>query len=127
LPHAGTAPERDRPAPANIAPATQAGVRALPKLRASTDQSALSNFTCVVDTTGVPSGALLLTSGVASPVSSVRVIPAANSSQDAAGVVQVGQPKGGRGKAGGGRLPPPDETPAPPPPRYHLFFWESHT
>src|SRR5215831_8544450 len=74
----------------NIATAIQARVRALTKLRASTDQTAFNNFLCQVN-----NGVLLLTSGVASAASSVKVAPAANSTQDATGLLKLGQLNGG--------------------------------
>ncbi len=68
---------------ANIATAIQLRVRALIKLRASTDQLAFNNFTA-----DSSSGVLVLTSGVTGVASSVNVAPA--TADDATGFLQLG-------------------------------------
>ncbi|MGH2541502.1 MAG: phage tail sheath family protein [Ardenticatenaceae bacterium] len=81
---------------ANIAGAIQFVVRALTRLRDSTDQNAFNNFTCVVD-----AGFLLLTSGVAGLASSVNVSAASTASQDASGLLSLGALNGGIETLGG--------------------------
>ncbi len=99
----------------NIAGAIQARVRALTKLRTSTDQNAFANSVCVVN-----NGVLLLTSGVASASSSVKVAPAANSSQDASGLLRLGLLVGGVETLGATVLRPQINPPRTPPDNY--FF-----
>ena len=70
---------------ANIATAIQLRVRALTKLRDSTDQLAFDNFTAVVDGA---TGALVLTSGVTGVASSVNVSPA--TTDNSTGFLQLG-------------------------------------
>jgi phage tail sheath protein FI len=108
-------PVPDLNSAANIATAIQARVRALTKLRASTDQNALANFLCVVN-----NGVLVLTSGVASVSSSVKAAPAANSSQDATGLLRLGLLNGGVETLGATALRPQNNPPGIPPDNY--FF-----
>ena len=100
---------------ANIAAAIQARVRALTKLRTSTDQNAFANFVCQVN-----NGVLLLTSGVASSSSSVTVGSAANISQDASGLLRLGPVNGGVETLGASVLRPQNNPPRTPPDNY--FF-----
>jgi phage tail sheath protein FI len=74
---------------ANIAAAITFVVRRLTKLRGSTDQNAFGNFTCEVN-----NNTLLLTSGVTGPSSAVNVAPAGT--QDASGLLHLGQLQGGQ-------------------------------
>jgi uncharacterized protein len=76
---------------ANIASAIAFVVRQLTKRRASTNQTAFSNFTCAPN----GSGLLLLTSGASGLTSSVTVAPAINSDQDASGLLRLGKLNGG--------------------------------
>jgi hypothetical protein len=110
------APAPDLNSAANIATAIQARVRALTKLRASTDQNAFANFLCEVN-----NGVLLLTSGVASPASSVKVTPAANSSQDATGLLRLGLLSGGVETLGAAVLRPQNNPPRTPPDNYYFI------
>ncbi|NOT56608.1 MAG: phage tail sheath family protein [Deltaproteobacteria bacterium] len=112
-------PAPDLNTAANIAIAIQARVRALTKLRTSTDQNAFANFLCEVTTTA-PIGVLLLTSGVSSPSSSVKVAPAANSTQDAAGLLRLGPLNGGVETLGGAVLRPRTNPPRTPPDNYYF-------
>ncbi len=108
-------PAPDLNTAANIATAIQARVRALTKLRTSTDQNAFANFLCQVN-----NGVLLLTSGVASASSSVKVAPAAGSSQDASGLLRLGLLNGGVETLGATVLRPQNNPPRTPPDNY--FF-----
>jgi Bacteriophage tail sheath protein len=108
-------PAPDLTSAANIATAIQARVRALTKLRASTDQNAFANFLCEVN-----NGVLLLTSGVASAAASVKVAPAANSSQDAAGLLRLGLLNGGVETVGAAVLRPQNNPPRTPPDNYYF-------
>jgi uncharacterized protein len=108
-------PAPDLSSAANIATAIQARVRALTRLRTSTSQNAFANFLCQVD-----NGVLLLTSGVASPSSSVKVAPAANSPQDAAGLLRLGLLNGGVETLGAAVLRPRNNPQGIPPDNY--FF-----
>lgn len=108
-------PAPDLNTAANIATAIQARVRALTKLRASTDQNAFANFLCQVN-----NGVLLLTSGVASASSSVKVALAANNSQDASGLLRLGLLNGGVETLGATVLRPQNNPPRTPPDNY--FF-----
>src|SRR5262245_55940977 len=108
-------PAPDLSSAANIATAIQARVRALTKLRTSTGQNAFANFLCQVN-----NGVLLLTSGVASASSSVKVAPAANSSQDASGLLRLGALNGGVETLGATVLRPQNNPPRTPPDNY--FF-----
>jgi phage tail sheath protein FI len=108
-------PAPDLSSAANIATAIQARVRALTKLRASTDQNAFANFLCQVN-----NGVLLLTSGVASLSSSVKVAPAANSSQDASGLLRLGLLSAGVETLGATVLRPQNNPRGIPPDNY--FF-----
>jgi len=110
------APVPDLNSAANIATAIQARVRALTKLRASTDQNAFANFLGEVN-----NGVLLLTSGVASPASSVKVTPAANSSQDATGLLRLGLLSGGVETLGAAVLRPQNNPPRTPPDNYYFI------
>jgi phage tail sheath protein FI len=108
-------PAPDLSSAANIATAIQARVRALTKLRASTDQNAFANFLCVVN-----NGVLLLTSGVASATSSVKVALAANANQDATGLLRLGLHNGGIETLGATVLRPQNNPSGIPPDNY--FF-----
>jgi uncharacterized protein len=108
-------PAPDLNSAANIATAIQSRVRALTKLRASTDQNAFANFVCQVN-----NGVLLLTSGVASVSSSVKVALAANTSQDATGLLRLGPHNGGIETLGATVLRPQNNPPGIPPDNY--FF-----
>ena len=109
-------PAPDLNSVANIATAIQTQVRALAKLRASTDQNAFAHLLCEVN-----NGVLLLTSGVASAVSSVKVAPAANSSLDATGLLRLGQLTGGVETLGGAVLRPQNNPPRTPPDNYYFI------
>src|SRR5215471_3910902 len=109
-------PAPDLNSAATIAIAIQARVRALTKLRASTDQNAFTNFLCEVN-----NGVLLLTSGVASPASWVKVTPAANSSQDATGLLRLGLLSGGVETLGAAVLRPQNNPPRIPPDNYYFI------
>jgi len=76
---------------ANIASAIAFVVKRLTKLRASTNQTAFSNFTCAES-----SGLLLLTSGSPGLASSVTVAAASNSSEDASGLLKLGKLNSGK-------------------------------
>jgi hypothetical protein len=90
----------------NIAAAITFVVSRLTKLRTSTNQAAFSNFTCEVD-----GDVLLLTSGAPGLSSSVHVAPASNSSQDASGLLRLGQLQGGT-ETLGAAVTRPRNTPA---------------
>ena len=113
----GAAPDLNTPA--NIATAIQARVRALTKLRTSTDQNAFANFLCQVN-----NGVLLLTSGVASASSSVKVALAANNSQDATGLLRLGLHNGGVETLGATVLRP-QNNPARTPPDNYFFVGDN--
>jgi phage tail sheath protein FI len=104
----------------NIATAIQARVRALTKLRASTDQNAFNNFFCEVN-----HGVLLLTSGVASAASSAKVAPAANSTQDATGLLKLGQLNGGIETLGAAVLRPQTNPLTRTPPDNYYFIGDN--
>ncbi len=108
-------PVPDLNSAANIAAAIQARVRALTKLRTSTDQNAFTNFLCEVN-----NGVLLLTSGVASTAASVKVAPAANSSQDATVLLRLGLLNGGVETIGAAVLRPQLNPPRTPPDNYYF-------
>jgi phage tail sheath protein FI len=108
-------PAPDLSSAASIATAIQARVRALTKLRTSTDQNAFANFLCQVN-----SGVLLLISGVASASSSVKVALAANIGQDASGLLRLGPVNGGVETLGAALLRPQNNPPRTPPDNY--FF-----
>ena len=74
-----------------------------------------TNFLCEVN-----NGVLLLTSGVASAASSVKVAPAANSSQDAAGLLRLGLLNGGVETIGAAVLRPQTNPPRTPPDNYYF-------
>ena len=77
---------------AGVASAIQTAVQALTKLKTSTDPTAFSAFTCVVDSSsGQPR--LVLTSGTSSATSSVLIAPAP--ANDATGLLQLGPGNGG--------------------------------
>ena len=109
-------PVPDLNSAANIAAAIQARVRALTKLRTSTDQNAFTNFLCEVN-----NGVLLLTSGVASTAASVKVAPAANSSQDATVLLRLGLLNGGVETIGAAVLRPQLNPPRTPPDNYYFI------
>ena len=113
----GAAPDLNTPA--NIATAIQARVRALTKLHTSTDQNAFANFLCQVN-----NGVLLLTSGVASASSSVKVALAANNSQDATGLLRLGLHNGGVETVGATVLRP-QNNPARTPPDNYFFVGDN--
>ncbi len=108
-------PAPDLNSAANLATAIQAQVRALTKLRTSTNQNAFANFLCQVN-----NGVLLLTSGMASVASSVKVALAANTSQDATGLLRLGLHNGGIETLGATVLRPQNNPPRTPPDNY--FF-----
>ena len=108
-------PAPDLNSAANIAAAIQARVRALTKLRTSTDQNAFTNFLCEVN-----NGVLLLTSGVANAAASVKVASAANSSQDAAVLLRLGLLNGGVETIGAAVLRPQTNPPRTPPDNYYF-------
>ncbi|SRR6266496_789983 len=83
---------------ANVATAITFVVRALTKLRASTDQAVFTAFTCTVDT---GTGALVLQSGVAGFDSSVNVARAAVPAENAADQLRIGVLAGGIETLGG--------------------------
>jgi uncharacterized protein len=91
---------------ANIAAAITFVVNRLTPLRESTNPAAFSDFTCQVD-----GGVLLLTSGFAELSSSVHVAPASNKSQDATGLLRLGQLQGGT-ETLGAAVTRPRNTPA---------------
>ena len=64
---------------------------------------------------------LLLTSGVASPASSAKVAPAANSSQDATGLLRLGLLSGGVETLGAAVLRPQNNPLRPPPDNYYFI------
>src|SRR5262249_47950679 len=90
-------------------------VHQLKKLRASTDQNALSNFTCQID-----ANVLLLTSGVPGLSSAVKVAPASNSRQDASGLLHLGQLQGGKETLGAAVTRPRTNPGVTPPANYYL-------
>jgi hypothetical protein len=108
-------PAPDLGSAANIATAIQARVRALTRLRASTDQNAFANFLCQVN-----NAVLLLTSGSAGLSSSVKVAPAANSSQDASGLLRLGVANSGVETVGAALLRPQVNPPRTPPDNYYF-------
>lgn len=87
----GTGQVADLNSTANIAGAIVFVVGRLTKLRASTNQTAFSSFTCAPNSGGV----LLLTSGTSGLASSVTIAPAINSSEDASGLLKLGKLNGG--------------------------------
>jgi hypothetical protein len=77
---------------AGVASAIQTAVQALTKLKTSTDQTAFTSFTCVVDSSsGQPR--LVLTSGTSTATSSVVVAPAL--ANDATALLKLGPGNGG--------------------------------
>jgi hypothetical protein len=100
----------------NIAAAITFVVRQLTKLRASTDQNALSNFTCQID-----ANVLLLTSGAPGLASTVNVAPASNSGQDASGLLRLGQLQGGQETLGAAVTRPRTNPGGTPPANYYLL------
>src|SRR5690606_25022949 len=88
-------------APAEIANAIQARVRALTRLRSSTNQAAFDNFTATV-----VGGVLVLTSGVASTISSVNVAPGLTAATNATGLLNLGSLSGGVETVGAAILRP---------------------
>jgi uncharacterized protein len=112
------------PAPdlaAKIATAIEARVKALTRLRTSTNQNAFANFVCQADNV---SKVLLLTSGVASASSSVKIAPAANSSEDASGLLRLGLHNGGVETLGATVLRP-QNNPARTPPDNYFFVGDN--
>ena len=104
---------------ANIAAAITFVVRGLTRLRASTDPAAFANFICQVD-----GDVLLLTSGAAGLSSAVQVAPASNSSQDASGLLRLGQLQGGA-ETLGAAVTRPRANPAGTPPD-HVYLVGDH-
>ena len=104
---AGVAPNLDTAD--NIATAIQARVRALTRIHPSTNQKAFDDFLCQAT-----NGVLLLTSGVTGAASSVQVAPAANTSQDAAEPLKLGQRRGGVETLGAAVLRPRQHPRTPP-------------
>jgi phage tail sheath protein FI len=84
-------------AAADLAAAVQVAVRALTRLRTSTDAVAFSGFTCTAETVG-GQDRLLLQSGSTSAGSSVRVLP--SSAADATTSLRLGPGQGGRSEDG---------------------------
>src|SRR5262249_54161858 len=80
-----------------------------------TNQNALSNFTCQVD-----GNVLLLTSGVPGLSSAVNVALASNSSQDASGLLHLGQLQGGKETLGAAVTRPRTNPGGTPPNNYYL-------
>lgn len=79
---------------AGVASAIQTAVQALTKLKTSTDPTAFTGFTCVVDSSsGQPR--LVLTSGTTSATSSVLIAPALAPANDATALLQLGPGYGG--------------------------------
>jgi phage tail sheath protein FI len=112
----GTGQVADLSSAANIAGAITFVVRRLTKLRGSTNQNALSNFTCQVD-----ANVLLLTSGAPGLSSMVSVAPASNSSQDASGLLRLGQLQGGKETLGAAVTRPRTNPAGTPPANYYLL------
>jgi hypothetical protein len=81
----------------DVAAAIQTAVRALTKKKTSTDATAFSGFTCVVETVGAQTR-LALQSGTTSISSSVRVQPSA--ANDATAMLKLGDSGGGRSESG---------------------------
>jgi phage tail sheath protein FI len=100
---------------ANIATAITFVVSRLTKLRDSTNQNAFTNFTCLVD-----QAVLLLTSGVPGLASAVNVAPASSSSQDASGLLRLGQLQGGSETLGAAVTRPRPNPSGTPPANYYL-------
>jgi hypothetical protein len=77
---------------AGVASAIQTAVQALTKLKTSTNQTAFTSFTCVVDSSGAQPR-LVLTSGTSTATSSVVIAPAL--ANDATGLLRLGPGNGG--------------------------------
>ena len=101
---------------ANVAGAIQFVVKQLPKLRASTNQNAFTNFQCTLDAAGV----LLLTSGAVGLSSSVNVAPASNSSQNTTELLKLGKLNGGQEILGAAVERPLNNPAGIPPGNYYL-------
>jgi uncharacterized protein len=82
---------------ADVADAIQDAVRALTRLRTSTDATAFSGFTCTSETEG-NQARLVLQSGTTGAGSSVRVLP--SSATDATVPLRLGPGQGGRSEDG---------------------------
>jgi len=83
----------------DVAAAIQTAVRALTKLKGSTDPAAFTGFTCTVDTVTVSGQSrLVLQSGTTSATSSVRVQAA--STNDATALLRLGPGNGGQSDDG---------------------------
>ena len=82
---------------ANIATAIQAEVRALTRLRDSTDANAFTSFTCTVG----GSGELVLTCGVSGAASSVNVASSVDSANNCSVLLRLGTLNGGEEIMGG--------------------------
>jgi len=95
----------DLDTPDHVRAAIQFVVRGLTPQRDSTPAAAFSNFTCTLD-----AGVLVLTAGAAGVASSVGVAPAANSTQDATGLLHLGRLRGGVETLGGAAVRPPNNT-----------------
>ncbi len=101
----------------SVASAIQYVVSRLQKLRASSSQEAFKNFACTVH-----GGALLLTSGVESTISSVTVAPATNDAQDATGLLKLGKLRGGTETSGAAVTRPRNNPTTGTPPEIIFFF-----
>ena len=82
---------------ADVASAIQTAVRALTRLKTSTDAAAFTGFTCEVDSSAGPPR-LVLTSGATSATSSVLVAPAP--ADDATFLLKLGPGNGGQSENG---------------------------
>lgn len=114
----GTGQVADLSTADNVASAIKYVVSRLIKLRASTEQNAFTQFTCAPDTA---TGKLVLTSGVASLLSSVNVAPASNSGEDASGLLKLGKLKGGIETLGAAVTRPKINPSGTPPTNYFLI------
>lgn len=112
---AGQVPDLDTAA--NVRDAITFVVRALTRLRASTDQDAFDDFACTLTGTG----ALLLTSGAASLISSVTVAPASNPALDASVLLDLGALNGGVETLGAAVVRPRNNSAAVP----HFFVGDN--
>lgn len=101
---------------ANIATAIAYVVKALTKLRQSTDQAAFNSFTCVVNS----DGKLLLTSGKEGSASAVVAAPASTASEDASGLLKLGKLNGGQELLGTAKMRPCKNPSGTPPDNYLL-------
>ncbi|NTU84765.1 MAG: hypothetical protein HGA45_36275, partial [Chloroflexales bacterium] len=100
---------------ANLAAAIQFTVRALNRLRSSTPAAAFSAFAATVD-----GGVLRLASGATGFASSVNVAPAANSAENATGLLRLGTLSGGVETLGGAVTRPRPNPAGVAPANYYL-------